>query len=170
MDPKTKELAEGLRQALLAERAGNEFYKMAAAQTQDPEGRKVFERLAEEEAGHFEYLAGHYRSVLETGALARGLTLREAHEFAHDNPIFSAELKGRLKYAHFEMSALAIAAQLELNALNHYKRMAERSESPEAKKLFEDLVAWESGHYDAFVKQQQALQEEYWNEAGFEPF
>jgi rubrerythrin len=170
LSSKTKELAEGLRQALLAERAGSEFYKVAAAQTKDPGGKKVFEELAEEETRHFEYLSGHYKAVLATGALAQGLTLSEAHQFGTNNPIFSSELKGRLKYAHFEMSALAIAAQLELNALTHYRRMAERAQTPEARKLFEDFVEWESAHYDAFVKQQQELQEEYWNEAGFEPF
>ena len=32
------------------------------------------------------------------------------------------------------------------------------------------LVAWESGHYDALIRQQQMLQEDYWRENGFDPF
>lgn len=170
MDEKTKELADGLRQALLAERAGSDFYKLAAEQTQDPEGRKVFEMLAAEESSHFDYLRRHYQSVVETGSLAKGVTLSEAHQLATDHPIFSPALVARLKEAHFEMSALAIAVQLELNAVTHYRRMAERAATQEARQLFEELVEWESGHYDAFFKQQQLLLEQYFAEAGFAPF
>ena len=98
------------------------------------------------------------------------MTLGKAHELAADHPIFSADFKSRLKGAHFEMSALAIAAHLELNGINHYKSLAAKAAAPEAKKLFEDLVEWEKGHYDAFIRQQEELQEAYWNEAGFSPF
>ena len=43
-------------------------------------------------------------------------------------------------------------------------------QSPALFGILEELVKWETIHYDAFVKQQQMLQEEYWQEAGFEPF
>jgi len=170
MDPKNAELVAALRAAMQAERTGYEFYKMAAASTQDPEGKKTFEMLAAEEQQHFEFLRKHHQSLVETGALAKDATLGEAHALAAEHPIFSAALKARLQGAHFEMSALAIAAQLELNGINHYREQAARASTPEAKKLFQDLVAWESGHYEAFVRQQQELQEEYWNQAGFSPF
>jgi len=170
MDAKVKELAEGLRQAMQGERTGFEFYRMAATNTKDPAGKKVFEQLAEEEQSHFDFLSKHYKSLVEKGALAGGVTLGKAHELANDHPIFSAELKGRLQQAHFEMSALAIAAQLELNGINHYKAQAAKATDPEAKKFFGELVEWETGHYDAFIRQQQELQEAYWSEAGFSPF
>jgi rubrerythrin len=155
---------------MMAERTGHEFYRMAAEHTKDASGKQVFAQLALEEQKHFEYLAKHYQSLVEKGELAKGVTLGRAHELAHDHPIFSADFKSRLKGAHFEMSALAIAAQLELNGINHYLAQAAKAKTPEAKKLFEELVEWETGHYDAFVREQQELQETYWNEAGFSPF
>ena len=170
MDARNHELIEGIRAAMLAERAGNEFYRMASEHTKDPAGKKVFEQLADEEQTHFEYLAKHYKSLAEKGELAKGVTLGQAHELAADHPICSADFKSRLKGAHFEMSALAIAAHLELNGINHYRAQAAKAKTPEARKLFEELVEWEKGHYDAFVRQQQELQEAYWNEAGFAPF
>jgi rubrerythrin len=170
MDAKTKELVAGLRAAMQGERTGHEFYKMAAASTKDPEGRKVFEQLAAEEQAHFDFLRKHYQSLVEKGELAKGVSLGEAHALANEHPIFSADLKSRIKGAHFEMSALAIAAQLELNGINHYREQAARAVHPEAKRFFQELVEWESGHYDAFVRQQQELQEAYWSEAGFSPF
>ncbi|MBI5543945.1 MAG: ferritin family protein [Deltaproteobacteria bacterium] len=170
MDVKLKELVEALRTAMQAERTGFEFYKMAAVNTQDASGKKVFEELAAEEQGHFEFLKQHHQSVMSAGELARGATLGEAHRLTEQHPIFSADFKARLKQAHVEMSALAIAAQLELNGINFYREQAARATLPEAKRFFQQLVEWESGHYDAFVRQQQELQESYWSEAGFSPF
>ena len=170
MDDKNHELVEGIRTAMMAERTGREFYRMAAEHTQDAAGKQAFKQLAEEEQLHFDYLAKHYKSLSEKGELAKGVTLGRAHELANENTIFSADFKSRLKGAHFEMSALAIAVQLELNGINHYKAQAAKAKTPEARKLFEELVDWEKGHYDAFVREQEQLQEAYWNEAGFSPF
>lgn len=165
-----KELIDGLRTAMQAERAGYEFYKMAAERTADPQGKRTFLELAGEEQQHFEFLARQYRAVLETGELAQDATLERGRAPAAEHPIFSPELRGRLKGAHFEMSALAIAVQLELNGINHYKAMAAEAASPEARRFFAELVEWETAHYNAFLKEQQELQEAYWAEAGFAPF
>ncbi len=170
MDAKTEELVAGLRAAMQGERTGYEFYKMAASHTKDPEGRKTFEALAAEEQAHFEFLRRHYHALLETGELAKDASLGQPRELGQEHPIFSKELKSRVQGAHFEMSALAIAVQLELNGINHYRELAARARTAEARKLFQELVEWESGHYEAFIRQQQELQEAYWAEAGFAPF
>lgn len=170
MDARTTELVAALRAAMQGERTGYEFYKMAASNTADPQGKKTFEMLAAEEQSHFDFLRRHYLSLMETGQLSKDARLSKAKDLGEEHPIFSAELKGRIKGAHFEMSALAIAAQLELNGINHYREQAAKAHSPEARKLFQELVEWESGHYEAFIRQQQELQEAYWGEAGFSPF
>ncbi len=170
MDQSTKDMLQGLRTAMQAERTGHEFYKMAAKTTQDPTAREVFEHLATEEQEHFEFLATHYRSLLDKGTLSEDAKLDPSHALHADAPIFSSSIKGRLKQAHFEMSALAVAVQLELNGINHYREQASKASSPEAKGFYNELVAWETKHYSALIKQQQDLQEAYWAEAGFEPF
>lgn len=170
MSEAIKEMADGLRKAMLAERTGYEFYKMAARNTQDADGKATFEHLAAEEQEHFEFLRKHYASLTEKGEWATGVKLGAQKPTTAEAPIFSAQLHDRIKAAHFEMSALAVAVQLELNGINHYKMMAEKASSPDAKKFFQELVVWETGHYDALIKQQQLLQEDYWNAAGFEPF
>jgi rubrerythrin len=170
MDEATKEMAEGLRQAMLAERTGYEFYTLAAKTTQDAEGKATFEQLASEEQEHFEFLSTHYKSLVSKGTLAQGVTLSDRKHTNADSAIFSKSLRDRIKGAHFEMSALAIAVQLELNGIKHYSEQAKKAKLPEARKFYEDLVAWESSHYEALLKQQQMLQEDYWRENGFDPF
>jgi rubrerythrin len=168
MDQAMGEMIEGLRQAMQAERTGHEFYKMAAKTTEDPAGREVFEQLAQEEAEHFNFLAAHYRSLMAEGRLATDVQLGRGEKL--DHPIFSPELRQRIGQAHFEMSALAVAVQLELNGINHYRAMARKATLPEVRRFFEDLVVWETAHYEALLQEQEALQEAYWNEAGFERF
>ena len=168
MDQATKEMTQGLRQAMQAERTGHEFYKMAARTTEDPGGKEVFARLAQEEADHFSFLASHYRSLVTEGRLATQVEL--GHGVKLDHPIFSPALRERIGEAHFEMSALAVAVQLELNGIQHYRAMAQNTKMPEARRFFEELVAWETDHYEALLREQEALQEAYWSEAGFEPF
>ena len=170
MDESTKELLAALRQAMLAERTGYTFYLTAAQTTADPTGKEVFERLAQEEVEHHSFLSAHYRSLLDSGELSKEAKLRPHGDVEADSPIFSPALRDRIKDAHFEMSALAIAVQLELNGIQHYREQAKKATRPEVKKFFEELAVWETTHHDALTRQQQALQEEYWDEAAFQPF
>jgi rubrerythrin len=170
MDESTKELIKGLREAMQAERTGHTFYKHAATTTQDLRGKQVFEQLAREELEHFEFLAAHHRSLMENGTLANDAKLTGRAEVDPESPLFSEQLKERIKDAHFEMSALSIAVQLELNAINRYRELAAKAKLPEVKRFFEELANWESSHNNAFLNQQRALQDDYWSTSGFSPF
>jgi len=170
MDETTKELIAALRQAMTAERTGHTFYSMAAQNTDDPVGKEAFSQLAREETEHFQFLAAHYRSLVADGVLSPSAKLKGHAEVMGDSPIFSDALKERLKDAHFEMSALSIAVQLELNGIKHYREQAAKAKLPEVKKFFEDLAEWETSHYNALLRQQESLQDDYWSESGFQPF
>lgn len=50
--------------ALEGEKAASEFYKQAAQNTRDKEGRRMFERLAEDEEGHYELLLAEREALL----------------------------------------------------------------------------------------------------------
>lgn len=170
MDERNKQLLKGLQEAMQAERHGHTFYKTAAMTTQDPRGKETFELLAEEELAHFKFLAAHYKSMQANGILSPDAKLEGSAQVGEESPIFSAQLKERIKDAHFEMSALAIAVQLELNAIHRYKQLAAEATLPEVKQFFERLVEWETAHYKAFLGQQQQLQQDYWIASGFSPF
>ena len=69
MNEQTKRLAEGLRTAILAEIEGQHFYRMAAQNTADEQGKEVFRQLAEEEVQHEKWLRQHYESLIATGEI-----------------------------------------------------------------------------------------------------
>lgn len=163
-------LIEGIRLAMLNERAGADFYTMAARVTTDPQGREVFLVLAAEEALHLRFLKEQYALVAAGKLPAPLISATHGAELGTESPIYSAELLDRLGEAHFEMSALAVGLKLEHEAIAHYRALAAASNAPEARHFFEKLVAWEQGHASALSRQQARLLESYWQAAGFAPF
>lgn len=159
----------GLKEALMAERTGNEFYSLAATNTTDPQGRETFLILAAEEALHEKFLRKQYGNLL-VGRAPEPLISGHGAEFNADSPIFSPELKHRISEAHLEMAALAVGLALEDATITRYRTLASEADAPELKHFFEKLTRWEQGHADALRRQQTLLLESYWHEARFAPF
>jgi rubrerythrin len=173
MEAATKtRLAEGLRRAIEAEAYGRDFYLMAARSTSDPRGREVFERLAAEELEHQRFLSRHHASILERGAPDGAARLGPRSSLEGASPIFSDELRARIREAHFEMTALAIGVKLEEDAAIFYSREAEATAALDERvsAFYRELAAWESEHHQALLRQQLALREEFWSAGGFAPF
>lgn len=170
MDDAAKRIADGLKKAMQAENEGYHFYKMAAQNTQDEKGREVFNLLAEEEMGHFEFLKGQYKSITETGKVDEAVKLGARKVFTESHPIFTEDIKDRIESAHYEMTALSIGAQLELSAVHFYKGEADAASDPAVKAFYDELAEWERGHYTALREQAEILKEEYWDRGGFSPF
>ena len=62
---------DALRIAIATERSGLEFYTRASRITKDARGRRVFQKLAEEEGEHLGTLEKRYRELPATGSTAR---------------------------------------------------------------------------------------------------
>ncbi len=169
-DETMKKVAEGLLKAMQAEREGQHFYMMAAQTCQDPKGREIFEQLALEELEHARFLKTQYQSVLDTGKPDTNLKLGTPTALTGPSPIFSDAIRSRLNDAHFEMTALSVGAQLELDAKNYYAERAAETDDLVIKTFYSELADWEAGHYRALLAQQESLKEDYWSESGFAPF
>ncbi len=170
MDPATETLLEVIAEAIRAEVDGNSFYMMAAKTTEDPKGREVFERLANDEVAHAQFLQAQYDSIQATGKIDPAVELPAPPSFDAEHPIFSPAIKQRIKQAHYEMSALSIGAQLELSAVNFYQAQAKAATDPAVASLFTRLAEWESRHYHALLAQQESLKQDYWTDNQFSPF
>ena len=169
MTDKLQTILDALKKAILAEMEGMHFYKNAAAGTSDFQAKDIFSRLEEEEQKHVYFLTRHYKALSTTGMPDIHLLLDQKPAVESGSPIFSEALRGRIKDAHFEMSALSIAVQLEKNGMEFYRSQAGLTEVPEIKKLFNFLADWETEHYRALNSQLEAVREEYWNKNFFSP-
>jgi rubrerythrin len=169
MKKKNEEILKGLKTAIEAELMGHEFYKNAAKSTDDPMGKETFSRMAEEEMAHFNYLRHQYKSVMENGDYDFSKKLNKKQVKHADNPVFSEQIKDRIKDSHFEVSALSIGMKLEMDAMKYYRSCAETAHNKEAKKFYTELADWEKDHYLAFERQLENLKEEYFIANNFVP-
>ncbi len=165
----TKKVLEGLKIAMQTELTGIEFYKLAAEKTEDKKGKEVFKTLAEDEIKHFQELNRQYEHILKENNWFSRIDLGNPDQFIGESPIFTEELKDRIKEKHFEMSALSIGALLESNSIDFYRKMKEEADEPIAKELFARLQNWEEKHLEAITKQLNILKEEFWADAQFSP-
>ena len=169
MDKQIEDILKGLKTAIEAELTGYEFYKHAAKSTNDPVGKETFSSMAEEEMGHFNYLRHQYKSVMEKGDYDFSEKLAEKQVTHADSPVFSDQIKDRIKDSHFEVSALSIGMKLEMDAMNYYRSCAESADNEQVKQFYNELADWEKDHYLAFERQLDMLKEEYFTANNFVP-
>lgn len=159
---------EGLKTALQTELNGIEFYRLAAQNTDDAKGKRTFQMLADDELKHFKALQHEYASLANNNGWQK-VQLGELPAFEGESPIFSKEMKERIKGKHFEMTALSIGALLESNSIDFYRTMKETSTDPAARELYGKLQLWEESHLEAITRQIDLLKEDYWAEQRFSP-
>jgi len=160
---------QGLLDAMRAEHEGYHFYMMAASSTSDEKGKQVFLQLADDERKHAEFLKAQYEALRKTGKADASVNLGPATTFQGESPIFSDGIRARIEDAHYEMTALSVGIQLELDAVKHYNRLADAASDRTVGIFFRELAEWESGHYRALLDQQEMLKEAYWTSVGFSP-
>jgi len=161
-----------LKDAIKVESDGYYFYKMAAEQTIDPQGKEMLKSLASDEIKHMKALREQYKLYKEQGKFdwnEAKLKMKVPFDPSSASPIFSEEFKKRLEESHFEMVALSIGIMLEQNSIDFYKKSAQDTQDPQAKALFLYLANWEGQHLRALISQYNYLKEDYWSDARFFP-
>ena len=163
------QLLAGLKEAILTEQTGVQFYTVASANTTDARGREVFQQLARDEAEHQQWLRRQY------GHLVAGTPWEEMKPVPHadlsgPSPIFSEGLRSRIGEAHWEMTALSVGLALEEATAIRYRQLAQAADQPEVRRFFDELAKWEESHAVALSRQSNLLKESYWQEARFAPF
>ena len=165
-------VAEGLKQALLNEIEGREFYRMAAGSATTDAARQIFEFLMGEEERHREEILAQIARMAEgkPPRLVRGEKAKRAiRKFR--SPLFAPEFARKGKKVEGDVAALSIGMTLEKRAIAQFESLKRRFRGDAAaEKVFEGLVAWERDHLDVLSRQYEQLREMYWEEARFWPF
>jgi Fur family transcriptional regulator, ferric uptake regulator len=158
IDGATTELVfarDALRMAIATERSGLEFYTRAAAQTKDPRGRQVFQKLAGEEREHLGTLEKRYRE----------LTASDPHLESRPTFLFFkgaasglfAEGAKQLRQGVNDQQALLIGIKCERGSHKFFKRYGERFEDSEGKQVFLEFADEERAHLELLIREYRAL-------------
>ena len=155
-----------IKQAILNEIEGYEFYKMAANQTKSLESKNALLALADEEFKHSTYLKELFNKIKQQG---------DDFQLAFLNDIPSpgiyrfSEIKNNASLS-LAVTIFSIGMEMEKSSIQFYQRAFEETELPEAKKLYEILIAWEKTHLELFQAEYNKHREEWWDEQSFAPF
>jgi Fur family ferric uptake transcriptional regulator len=146
---------DALRIAIATERSGLEFYSRAARITRDPRGRRVFEKLAEEEKEHLGTLEARYQQLLQQDPQ---LESRPTFLFFKGaaNGLFAAGADQLTKGVN-DRQALMIGIRCERGSHRFFKRYGERFEDSEGKQIFLEFATEERAHLELLINEYRAL-------------
>src|SRR4249920_1853283 len=148
---------DALRIAIATERSGLDFYTRAASITRDARGRRVFEKLAEEEKEHLGTLEARYRQLLEQDSQ---LEARPTFLFFKGaaNGLFAAGAEQLTKGVD-DLKALMIGIRCERGSHRFFKRYGERFEDSEGKRIFLEFADEERAHLELLIREYRLLVE-----------
>jgi rubrerythrin len=155
-----------IKQAIINEIEGYEFYNMASSRANSVEVKNAFLELAEEEMQHVIWLKDLFSKVKDNNASEFQLALIP-------EPISPAIFKWEnidRDDAAIAVSAFGIGIQMEKSSIDFYVKAANETGLKEAKELYNILVKWEKLHLDKFSSQYAEMKEEWWSEQGYAPF
>jgi Fur family ferric uptake transcriptional regulator len=146
---------DALRIAIATERSGLEFYARASRITRDARGRRVFEKLAEEEKTHLATLEKRYRELLDQDP---ELEARPTFLFFKGaaNGLFAAGADQLTKGVN-DRQALMIGIRCERGSHRFFKRYGERFEDSEGKRIFLEFADEERAHLELLIREYRAL-------------
>lgn len=155
MEEISKQVENAIKQAIQMEIDGRAFYNHAAESTHNDLGKKMFQKLAQDEVKHIEIFSDLISSVLEGEDWKRYIQDEELHG---KSPVIE-ELASRMKHAEgkSEIEALSIAMELEEKGIEFYQKSAEEVDDPQAREIFKKICDEEKFHYDLLQAQRDSL-------------
>lgn len=84
--------------------------------------------------------------------------------------VFSERFRSEARGAAFEVSALSIGMQLESRAISTYAAAAVQAIDLPIQQFYRFLTLWEQQHLDALHALYEGVRNDFWTQAGFEPF
>ena len=148
---------DALRVAIATERSGLAFYTRASKLARDPQGRKVFLKLAEEEKEHLGTLEARYREMI-----AQDPTLEDQPTFlffkgAAANGLFAAGVEELGRQGVDDREALRIGIRCERGSHRFFRKYGERFEESEGRRIFLEFADEERDHFNLLVREYRAL-------------
>lgn len=160
-----KDELEIIKQAIINEVEGYEFYKMASAHGSGP-GKEAFMELANEELNHIGYLKKLFDKIKNSN--------EDDFELAFEANPPSPDIYKWNKVANdlssMAMSVFSIGMQMEKDSIDFYQNAKETTKFSSARILYDTLIKWEKVHLEQFTIQYNLYKEEWWNDQGYAPF
>ncbi|HOE05406.1 MAG TPA: ferritin family protein [Bacteroidales bacterium] len=165
-----KNLLDVLKTAILMEKRGQALYEEVASKTADPDVKKIFNIMAEEEKLHAKMLGEQFKNFSENKSFVKQNLAASSADQELANMILTGKITANISAAGFEAAAIGAAIDMETKSIEVYRKRAEESNDPEEKALFHWLADWEGSHYELLLKLDNDLKDQIWADNQFWPF
>lgn len=152
--------------AMQMELDGYNFFLEKAKLMSQPSGKTLFEDLAEVEMEHFRFLKKQlelYRETSSFNAIQGNIeNMYQAERDICKERERSEHLQSTLEQSDIpDLTILRMAYLIERDYAEFYRNAAENSDDESAKKVFETLAEWETGHEELFKGEYNKRMKEY---------
>jgi rubrerythrin len=153
MNTETNAALAALNQAIELEIEGQRFYLKAAECATNPKGAEMFHSLADDEVIH-EHILRRQLDALTQGegwVLPQGVDEVKANLAALIFPDSEKVCEETLRPDESDLDALLFALQIENESFNLYRGLAQTTEDPNGKRMYEYLADAERGHFERLM-------------------
>ena len=145
-----------LKTAIEIEENGEATFMRLAKETQDANGKRMFERLAEDEREHKRILMEQMNAITKNGSW-RSIHIPKTVVEKVAPTVREKQSKTKGEAALGEIDALNTALDLERKASNYFREKAGEMDHPEGKSLFIRLAEWEDAHFELIQAELDSL-------------
>jgi len=155
-----EEALKYLNLGIESEIAAYVFYKRAIKLTGETSLREVLAKFARDEKGHFLTLEDAYDRQVRSECWAPYKDILSQEGLPDIDELIQEthkELLGKIGKLKTRKEILQMALLLEKEAFDLYSNASSRTKEPEAKKIFDYLSSFETGHVQSIEKELAAL-------------
>ena len=157
MSDLSKEVLDAIRYATKMEIQGRSFYEHVAGITASEHGKKVFQRLAQDETTHIHRFGEIFTSVLGNEEWKTYVDSEEVEKkTVLDELKARVEARGKEEKAT-DLEALRIGLELERGAIDHYTKAVNSTDDAKVKDIFTKIIKEEEYHYDLLQAQYDSI-------------
>ncbi|TJX65171.1 rubrerythrin [Soehngenia saccharolytica] len=161
-----KEEIDIIKQGILNEVEGYEFYKLAAKEIDGQNNKNSFLELANEELKHINYLKDLLKEIEKADNDNIDLSSLKKLE---SPGIFTWD-KVDKDFLSLAISVYSIGIQMEKDSIEFYEQAKKKTIYEKAKDLYDLLIKWENVHLEQFTKQYDLYTKDWWLHQGFAPY
>jgi rubrerythrin len=155
-----------IKQGILNEVEGYEFYKLASKEIEGENNKNSFLELANEELKHIEFLKELHDRIKNSSD--NNFSLEELKTV--ESPGIYKWDKIDKEFLTLALSVYSIGIQMEKDSIDFYEAAKLKTKYKEAIELYDLLIRWERVHLDQFSKQYDLYTKEWWSYQGFAPY
>ncbi|AKL96712.1 putative rubrerythrin [Clostridium aceticum] len=154
-----------LKYAMEMEKQGYEFFKSNAEKMTLASAKQMFQKLADVEMDHYNLIKEQV-DYIEINNEIKDV----AFDLDGEKALFEERAQKEMLDQTIgesmtpDLTILRTAYLIERDYAEFYRKAAEDTDEPKAKKLFESLAAWETGHENLFKEEYDRHMKEYMNQ------